>query len=303
MIAKYLKHVGILILGFGVGVGLLSVISKRQDQQLSNQGGFQSIISSTNNASTLGVTTGGEPILFAEITIPYLRGRSYESNLGELRQVGENESYTSFVTNYNSDGIRINGLLTVPKGEPDSGGWPAVVFVHGYIPPKEYRTREHYVSYVDFLARRGLVVFKIDLRGHDQSQGEPGGAYYSGDYVIDTLNAYSALQTADFVNGSRVGLWGHSMAGNVVFRSFVAKTIPKVVIWSGAVYSYSDWDQYRIQDGSYQPPEGDSERARKRRELFETYGEFDLENEFWKAVSATNLFRWCRWRRADSSCS
>ena len=228
------------------------------------------------------------------MTIPYLRNREYESNLEELEKVSENSNYTSYVTSYDSDGFRINGLLTIPTGlstnvQDDSRKYPAVVFVHGYIPPQNYRTQVNYVAYVDYLAKNGLVVFKIDLRGHDNSEGEPGGSYYSGDYIIDTLNAVAALKNADFVDPNRIGLWGHSMAGNVVFRSLAAMPdIPKVVIWAGAVYTYEDFGQFRISDSSYQPPPQTSERRRKRDELFATYGQFNPNIEFWQQVPATN---------------
>src|SRR3989304_6714775 len=229
------------------------------------------------------------PFPFQELTIPYLRNRQYESGLGELEKLSENSNFTSYITSYNSDSLKINGLLTIPKGDVPDKGWPAIVFVHGYIPPQEYRTRMNYLSYVNFLAENGFVVFKIDLRGHDQSEGEPGGGYYSGDYVIDTLNASSALANSDFVNPNAIGLWGHSMAGNIVFRGFVASDkIPAVVIWAGAGYTYTDLQSYRIQDSSYQAPPADSERARKWQELRNIYGDFDPEDDFWKQVPATN---------------
>lgn len=185
-------------------------------------------------------------------------------------------------------------MLTIPKGlasrSPEGVvGWPAVVFVHGYIPPEEYQTLVNYTSYVDYLARNGLVVFKIDLRGHDESEGETGGAYYSGDYVIDTLNAVTSLKNEDFVDPSRISLWGHSMAGNIVFRSFIAKSdIKKVVIWAGAGYTYTDLQEFRISDNSYRPPPANIERAKKRQQLRDLYGDFNPDSEFWKQVPATN---------------
>jgi dipeptidyl aminopeptidase/acylaminoacyl peptidase len=229
------------------------------------------------------------PFLFEDMTIPYLRNRSYSSHLGGMQKLSENGFYTSYLTNYDSDGLKINGFLTIPKGESPAGGWPAIVFVHGYIPPSVYKTNENYVNYVDRLARAGFVVFKIDLRGHDKSEGDAGGAYYSGDYVVDTLNAYSALQNAEFVNKEKIGLWGHSMGGNVIFRSFVAKRdIPAVSIWAGAVYTYSDMQEFGIQDNSYRPPTDDTERQRKRQLLRDTYGEFNPAHAFWRQVPATN---------------
>lgn len=229
------------------------------------------------------------PFPFRDLTIPYLKERTYMSTLGAMDKVNENTLYTSYVASYNSDGLKINGLLTVPKTEKPVGGWPAVIFVHGYIAPEVYKTQVNYVSWIDYLARHGYAVFKIDLRGHDKSEGVAGGAYYSSDYVIDTINAHTALQNTDFVNPKAIGLWGHSMAGNIVFRSLVVKTdIPVAVIWAGAGYTYMDLQEYMIQDNSYRPPPMDSEQTRKRQKLRDTYGNFDPENWFWKQVPATN---------------
>lgn len=239
--------------------------------------------------ATNTITPVPTPFLFQELTIPHLKSRDFDSQLNTLDKLSENGNYTSYLTSFNSDGLRINGLLTIPKGEKPSEGWPAVVFVHGYIPPTSYRTVQNYSSYVDYLADRGIVVFKIDLRGHDKSEGEAFGAYYSEGYVVDILNAYRALQIAEFVDPSNIGLWGHSMAGNVVFRSLVVMPkIPKVVIVAGAVYTYKDFSDYRISDNSYQPPPQESERRRRRAELFDTYGEFNEDSEFWRQVVPTN---------------
>lgn len=229
------------------------------------------------------------PFLFEDLTIPYLRGRQYKSKLGELKQLSDNSTYTSYLTSYDSDGLKVNGLLTIPKGEKPLMGWPAIIFIHGYIAPNLYSTTEKYVAYVDFLAKSGFVVFKIDLRGHGQSEGESGGAYYSSDYIIDTLNAYSALQSSGFADPVKIGLWGHSMAGNVVLRSMAAKPdIPAALIWAGAVYSYEDFQEFGINDNSFRPPQISAERQRKRQQLFDTYGQFNKDSLFWKQVVPTN---------------
>lgn len=229
------------------------------------------------------------PVPFEELTIPYLQKRQYQSSLTELQQVSQNSSYTSYLTSFDSDGFRVNGLLTRPTGQMPENGWPAIIFIHGYIPPTLYRTQERYVEYVQYLARNGFVVFKIDLRGHGNSEGEPGGAYYSSDYVVDTLNAYSALQNTDFVNPQQIGLWGHSMAGNVSFRALAAKPeIPAIVIWGGAVYSYEDFQEYGIDDDSYRPPTDNTKRQQERERLFAAHGTFNKESPFWSQVVPTN---------------
>ena len=268
---------------FVIGVFTLISFLPKEDDGARSESFFENLKGDEAKAS---------PFPFEDLTIPYLANREYKSALGSLREVSRNSNYTSNLTSYDSDGFRINGLLTIPNvadSNNNNGKYPAVVFIHGYIPPTQYKTLVNYASYVDYLAKNGFVVFKIDLRGHADSEGEPGGAYYSSDYIIDALNARAALASSDFVNSDKIGLWGHSMAGNVVFRSLAAKgDIPAAVIWAGAVYSYEDLQQFGINDGSYRPPDTNTERSRRRRELFNTYGEFSADSDFWQKVPATN---------------
>lgn len=232
------------------------------------------------------------PMPYAEMTIPYLRERAYTSKLREQAVYAERGNYTAYTTSYNSEGFRINGLLTKPKGEQPVGGWPAIVFVHGYIPPTTYQTTGNYADYVDYLARNGFVVFKIDLRGHGNSDGVAGGGYYSSDYVIDTLNAHAALASSGFVHPDKIGLWGHSMAGNVTLRAMAAKPeVPALVIWAGAVYTYLDQREFGINDNSYRPPESNTARMNRRRELFEKVGSPSAQSAFWAAVAPTNYLK------------
>jgi dipeptidyl aminopeptidase/acylaminoacyl peptidase len=157
------------------------------------------------------------------------------------------------------------------------------------VPPTDYKTTEKYVDYVDYLAKSGFIVLKIDLRGHGQSEGNPSGAYYSGDYIVDTLNARAALQTTPEANPSAIGLWGHSMAGNIVLRALAASPmIPAVVIWAGAGYTYQDLAELKVSDSSYRPLPADNEHTRGTQGLFAKWGRFDPNSDFWKTVVATN---------------
>lgn len=231
------------------------------------------------------------PMPFQELTIPFLRSRSYTSTLGNREFSHNGSNYSAYLTSYGSDELRINGLLTIPIGERPAEGFPAIVFVHGYIPPSQYQTLEKYVDYVDYLASSGFVVFKIDLRGHGTSEGEPGGAYYSADYVIDTLNARAALQSSDFVNPNAIGLWGHSMAGNIVMRSMAAQPdIAAGAMWGGAVYTYADMREYGIQDSSYQRPQmpNTPQQQNRRQNISEIHGDPESNSPFWQQMAPTN---------------
>ena len=227
-----------------------------------------------------------------EITIEYLQGLEITGSEITIEQELEgNFYYRQVIASYISEGNKIYGLLTIPAGEPPEGGFKAIVFNHGYIPPSAYQTTERYVAYVDYLARYGFVVFKIDLRGHGNSEGEPSGSYFSPGYTIDAIAALKSLQTLDFIDPQGIGMWGHSMAGNLVLRAMLVEPdIQAGVIWAGAVYSYDDLEKYGIDDNTYRPPEtlATQEASRSsRREIFDTYGQPDTANAYWQAVSLT----------------
>lgn len=276
----------IIITGISAAVIVFFIYSILNKGNASLKKSIQTTMQKVNTSVSKNTPT---PFPFQEITIPYLRDREYKSALGTRQKSYETVEYTAYLTSYKSDGLKINGLLTEPQGQRPADGWPAIVFLHGYIPPTLYQTEKQYYDYVDYLARAGFVVFKIDLRGHAESEGEATGAYFSGDYIIDTLNAYSALEKTDIVNPRKIGLWGHSMAGNVVLRSLAVKpTIPAAVIWAGAGYTYADMQKYGIDDNSYRPPTQITQRQGRRQRIRDLYGDYSASSNFWRQMAATN---------------
>jgi dipeptidyl aminopeptidase/acylaminoacyl peptidase len=150
-------------------------------------------------------------------------------------------NYARYRASYYSEGLKIYALLTVPRGERPSTGWPVIIFNHGYIPPDVYRTTERYVAYADSLARHGYIVFRSDYRGHDASEGVARGAYGSPDYVVDVLNAVASMRRFPDADPDRIGMWGHSMGGYITLRAMVIDPgIRAGVIWAGVVASYPD---------------------------------------------------------------
>lgn len=248
--------------------------------------------------STTSITPTPTQIVFEigeDLTIDHLREQEITgSPLTIEERLGPGYNYQRYLASYQSEGNTIYGLLTVPYGEPPEGGFKAIVFNHGYIPPDVYNTLERYTGYVDYLARSGFVVFKIDYRGHGRSEGFPSGSYFSPGYTIDALSALKSLQTLDYVDPQGIGMWGHSMAGNLVLRAMLVEPDVKAgVIWAGAVYSYEDFTTYGISDNTYRPPatvegQDENEVPRRSRMLFDIYGTPELTQPFWQAVSLTS---------------
>ncbi len=219
------------------------------------------------------------------------RARSYPGSPITIEQVLEpGINYQRYYASYLSDGLRIYGLLTVPDGEAPAGGWPAIEFNHGYIPPEVYRTTERYVAYVDALARSGYVIFKIDYRGNDRSQGEPLGAYGDPGYTDDVLNALASLEQFSPVNPHKIGMWGHSMGGFLTLRAMViSKDIKVGVIWGGVIGTYADMLQYWHVPGRSGLTPTPPARARRWREWMDQFGTPEQNPAFWQSVS-TNTY-------------
>ncbi|MCD0161212.1 alpha/beta fold hydrolase [Deinococcus sp. 14RED07] len=215
------------------------------------------------------------------LSIERMRARTYPGSALTTRQtLSPGANYTRRVVSYQSDGLRINALLTVPNGTPPKGGWPAIVFNHGYIPPNEYRTTERYVAYVDAFARAGFVVLKPDYRGHGSSQGQPAGtSYWSPEYTTDVLNAASSLKTLPGVNKARLGMWGHSMGGHITLRAMVVSPDIKAgVVWAGVVGPYDLLFKALLQWGR-----GDPNDPRAR--LLATLGRPERNPAAYRAIS------------------
>lgn len=219
------------------------------------------------------------------LTMQAMRSRDYPGSDLVIEQTLEpGANYYRYVASYLSDGLKIYGLLTVPYSEPPQGGWPAIIFNHGYIPPDVYRTTERYVAYVNALATNGYVVFKPDYRGHGDSEGAAVGAYSSPAYAIDVLNALSSVQRYPGVNPEKMGMWGHSMGGHLTLRAMVTVDSIKVgVIWAGVVGSYQDmmtnWRRNRP------TPVTPGRLSRIGQELTDTYGSWDENPAFWESIS------------------
>ena len=226
-------------------------------------------------------TLGPTPTPLHPFSIEAMRVRDYPGSVIIIEEIlAPGSNYQRYIASYQSDGLKIYALMTVPNDAKPATGWPVIVFNHGYISPGEYRTTERYVAYQDALARAGYITFKSDYRGHGNSEGTPSGHFGSG-YTIDVLNAVGSLKIYPDADPNRIGMWGHSLGGEVTLRAMVVSgNITAGVIWAGTVAPPAD--QLGMWGG------GGHGAPSAPRELTEQFGTPEENPQFWASLSATS---------------
>src|SRR3990170_2205411 len=123
---------------------------------------------------------------------------------------------------YLSDGLRVKGFLARPTA---AGVYPGVVVNHGGLGSIANSER------VALFAQAGYVAIGPNYRGNSGSQGRED---YGGQDVHDVLNAVKALTSLDYVDASRLGMWGVSHGGQMTLLA-VAQGAPvqAAVAWHG----------------------------------------------------------------------
>lgn len=227
------------------------------------------------------------------LSIEYMRKQEYPGSDITIEQtLPDGSNYKRYIASYKSDGLKIFALLTVPKGEKPTRGWPVIIFNHGYIPPTQYRTTEKYLAYTDAFSRNGYIVFKSDFRGNGNSEGQPSYPEYSPSYTIDILNAISSIKKYQDADPNNIGMWGHSMGGSITFRSLViSKDIKAAEIWAGVVGTFQDLAQYHHARSTAHPQtqqlpySGESTgRTNGRTQLTQEYGDINVNPGFWASI-------------------
>jgi uncharacterized protein len=175
------------------------------------------VIPATPTASITPIPSPTQTV--AEAIYPYtvqgLREHDYvsgEVRIGEILE--ETDVFTRYAIGYPSDGLKITGILQVPKaGRPP---FPVIVMNHGFFARSIYYSGDGTDRAAEYFNRHGYLTISSDYRSWGGSDVGPS-LYYSG-LVIDVVNLISALPSIPEADADRVGMWGHSMGGGVTMK-------------------------------------------------------------------------------------
>lgn len=160
--------------------------------------------------------------------------------------LAESEQYIQYEIAYTSDGLRITGIMNVPKRENDAR-LPVILLNHGYYNPGTYTPGTGTQREADYLARHGYVTIASDYRGYAGSEGNFGGHFDPG-WTYDILDLLDALPSLDVVDPERVGMWGHSTGGEIALRVIAARDDVKATVLFGSMGADAA-DNFRLVQG------------------------------------------------------
>jgi dipeptidyl aminopeptidase/acylaminoacyl peptidase len=200
--------------------------------------------------------------------------------LGKILE--DNEIYTRHSVSYKSEGLKISGIMNIPKG---SGPFPVLILNHGYIDPKFYTNGQGLKREQDFFARHGYAVLHSDYRNYAQSDFDPQNEIRprSG-YVEDIINAIESVKKSDLqmLDKENIGMLGHSMGGGIALNIMVIKPdIAKAYALLAPINS-----DYKVNFDKWVR----SDWSDTAQEFIEKYGEPQENPELWDSLSAKNYF-------------
>jgi uncharacterized protein len=214
----------ILLAGFGSWKGQSS---KEMDSspKSQNTGDSNNVSSDVSNDGSL---------------IEQLRNNEYKGGKIKIEEtLAHNNSYTSYIFSYPSDNLKIYGMMNVPEG---NGPFPVIVLNHGYFSPSSFSSGDGTRTMADILATKGYITVASDYRGHGQSEDEKQGSRgHRPEFAIDVLNLIASIKSIKKADPNRIGMWGHSMGGEVSLRTAeVTDKVKAIVLWAPTSANASD---------------------------------------------------------------
>jgi len=228
-------------------------------------------------------------------SINELRTTQRDVTLKFENEIDGGPGFSASLYSYQSAGLKVHAMVARPNVSVPDGGFPVVIFNHGHHPEppkygitaegKNHRPGDYYRSIPELFVARGYLVVVPDYRGHNDSEGFEftKGMLESAYYTEDVLNLIAGLHDVEGINHEALFMMGHSMGGEVTFRTLLATdNIKAASMWSSV--GGDIWDQSYYYSRYEEPAAPDSSETDKyvvtglRTRIDELDGDFDYDS-------------------------
>lgn len=227
---------------------------------------------------------------FDKYTFATLRKTDFPGSSITLGNVVKNEeNFVSRIFYYKVDGLKVSGLLNMPKKE---GTYPVLVMFRGYVDRKAYTVGEGSRHSGEVFAYKGFITLAPDFLGYGQSDmpsakplEERFQTYSAALTLLASIkNLNTALEKGKVnikADPEKVAVWGHSNGGHIALS---------VLEITGKKYPASLWAPvskpfpYSV---LYYADEFDDHGKSLRKVIANFERDYDIED-----YSPTNFFSW-----------
>jgi pimeloyl-ACP methyl ester carboxylesterase len=141
---------------------------------------------------------------------------------GELKWGNTVETACTF----ESDGLKLSGILHLPDGRKAGEKLPAFLVLHGFAGSKD---DSHAELQARMMEAFGYAALRFDMRSCGTSEGAKG-QIRCFDQVADTKNAFNYLASLPEIDPKRIGVIGHSFGAAVaVYTAGIDERVACVV--------------------------------------------------------------------------
>ncbi len=111
--------------------------------------------------------------------------------------------------------------------------YPCVILLHGFT---GCRKENNIIALGKELAKHGLTALSFDCSGNNESEGNFQTDYRFRNYLDDTKQVIRYAKQLDFVDSNNIGIWGHSMGGQLaLWVAAKEKDIKAIAITSAPI--------------------------------------------------------------------
>lgn len=135
------------------------------------------------------------------------------------------------------------GTLLMPKSS-----FEKIVMI---VPGSGEFTRENHFKLAEELLLNNIAVFRYDVRGISESEGEFNNLDTVNDYREDMVALFQELKQISVVKDKQIGLIGHSMGGILAIDGINKQQIHPdfLVQWATPVRSFGEMFKYQLKTG------------------------------------------------------